>query len=96
MKEYYDFSNGRKNPHAARIKENGYSVTIHYSPKDVASSHFDDTKEIINALVELMSESESKQLLAYIKSNYDLPCSSDVWDAIKDDDSNSLPFIDSL
>ena len=73
MKEYYDFSKGRKNPHAEKILKEGYSVTVHYSPQDIAEGHFDDTKDIIQALVELMSADDSKQLLAYIKNNYDLP-----------------------
>ena len=29
MRDHYDFSNGRKNPYAASIKKNGYSVRIH-------------------------------------------------------------------
>jgi len=79
MKEYYDFSNGRKNPYAEQLKEDGYSITVHYSPQDVADGHFDDTKDIIQALIELMSENEAKQLLLYIKDNFSLPCSPDVW-----------------
>lgn len=34
MKENYDFSKGRKNPYAKRLKEEGYSVLIHYNPKE--------------------------------------------------------------
>ena len=82
MKEYYDFSNGRKNPHADTIKKEGYSVTVHYSPKDIADGLFDDTKDIIQALVELMSISDTKRLLEHIKNNYDLQCSPDLWDCI--------------
>ncbi|MCL2046021.1 MAG: hypothetical protein FWG88_06510 [Oscillospiraceae bacterium] len=78
MKEYYDFSAGKKNPHAAKMKTEGYSITIHYSPHDT----IDDTKDIIQALVELMSTSEAKELLLYIKENYDLPCSPDIFDTI--------------
>jgi len=36
VKEITDFSNARKNPYAERIKKHGYSITIHYSPEDVA------------------------------------------------------------
>jgi hypothetical protein len=32
MKDSYDFSKGRKNPYAKRIKEEGYSILIHYAP----------------------------------------------------------------
>ena len=34
--EIKDFSNVRKNPFAKRIKENGFSITVHYSSDDVA------------------------------------------------------------
>jgi uncharacterized protein YqgV (UPF0045/DUF77 family) len=80
MREYYDFSKGRKNPHAEKILKEGYSITVHYSPQDITEGHFDDTKDIIQALVELMSADDSKRLLAHIKNNYDLPCSPDVWE----------------
>ena len=35
--EITDFSTARKNPHAESIKKHGYSITIHYSPEDVAN-----------------------------------------------------------
>ena len=31
-----DFSDGFPNPFAKKIKENGYSITIHYRPEDTA------------------------------------------------------------
>jgi len=77
-----DFSKGRKNPHAKSIKEKGYSVTIHYTPEDVASKEFDDSKDIVQALVELMSIEDTKRLLSYIKHNYNIPCSPSLWDGI--------------
>ena len=82
MKEYYDFSKGRKNPHAEKILKEGYSVTVHYSPQDIAEGHFDDTKDIVAALVELMSKEETIRLLLHIKDNYSLPCSPNVWHCI--------------
>ncbi|MCL2404918.1 MAG: hypothetical protein FWC92_05145 [Defluviitaleaceae bacterium] len=80
--EITDFSKGRKNPHATKIKKEGYSVTVHYSPEDVASGQFDDTKDIIQALVELMPVADTKRLLTHIKEHYDLPCSPHVWDVL--------------
>ena len=77
-----DFSKARKNPHAKAIRENGYSITIHYSPEDVAKGEIDDMKDIVQAVVELMSESQAKQLLLHIKNNYDLPCSPDLWEVL--------------
>ena len=43
MRDNYDFSGAKKNPHAKRLKEEGYSVLIHYSPEDVAK--IDGAKE---------------------------------------------------
>ena len=83
-----DFSTARKNPHAEIIKNYGYSITTHYSPEDIANGHFDDTKDIVQALVELMSVSETKQLLKHIKDTYNLPCSPDVWDCIAEDETS--------
>ena len=34
--EITDFTNARKNPHAESIRKYGYSITVHYSPEDVA------------------------------------------------------------
>jgi len=79
VKEYYDFSKGRKNPHAEKILKEGYSITVHYSPQDIAEDNFDDTKDIIQALVEIMSADDSKRLLNHIRDNYDLPYSDDLW-----------------
>jgi uncharacterized protein YqgV (UPF0045/DUF77 family) len=73
MKSCYDFSKGRKNPYAAKILKEGYSVTVHYSPQDITEGSFDDTKDIIQALVELMPADDAKRLLTYIKDNFDVP-----------------------
>ena len=81
--EITDFSKGRKNPHAEKIKKEGYSVTIRYSPEDIANDHLDDTKDIIQALVELMPTTDTKRLLAHIKEHYDLPCSPNLWDVLE-------------
>ena len=76
------FKKGRKNPHAEKINKEGYSITQHYSPKDIASGHIDDTKDIIQALVELMSTADAKRLLTHIKDEYDLPCSPHIWEGM--------------
>jgi hypothetical protein len=34
--EITDFSKARPNPYAEKIRKHGYSITIHYSPDDVA------------------------------------------------------------
>ena len=83
MPEIMDFSKARKNPFADKIKKEGYSVTIHYSPEDVANGVIDDKKEIVAALVDLMTTEETIKLLQHIKDNYNLPCSPNVWHGIK-------------
>ena len=83
MPEITDFSKGRKNPFAEKIRKEGYSITVHYSPKDVADGVIDDKKDIVQALVELMSEDEAGKLLLHIKENYNLPCSPVVWETVE-------------
>jgi len=82
MPEITDFSKGRKNPFAEKIKKEGYSVTIHYSPEDIAKGELDDTKDIVAALVDLMTKDETIRLLFHIKENYNLPCSPDLWHGV--------------
>lgn len=86
MPEITDFSKGHKNPFAEKIKKEGYTIMVHYSPEEVANGSFDDTKDIIQALVDLMSANDSKRLLVYIKNNFNLPCSPDLWDGIEESD----------
>ena len=82
MPEITDFSKGRKNPFAEKIRKEGYSITVHYSPEDIADGSIGDKKDIVQALVELMSEDEANKLLLHIKNNYDLPCSPDLWEVV--------------
>ena len=72
----------RKNPHAEVILQKGYSITEHYTPDDITHGDFDDTKDIVAALVELMTKDETTRLLLHIKENYTLPCSPNVWHGI--------------
>jgi len=81
--EIKDFSKAHRNPHAKSIREKGYSVTIHYTPEDVANGEFNDSKDIVQALVELMSVEDVKRLLLHIKDNYNVPCSPSVWEGIE-------------
>ena len=73
----------RKNPFADTINEKGYSVVIHYTPDDVANGTFDDSKDIAQALIELMSTHDVKRLLLHIKDNYNLSCSPTVWETVE-------------
>ena len=38
MRDNYDFSDAIKNPFAKKLKEEGYTVMIHYGPEDIAES----------------------------------------------------------
>jgi uncharacterized protein YpmS len=82
MPEITDFSKGRKNPFAEKIKKKGVTIREYkyYSPEDMSNGNYDCTKDVVHALIELMTVPESKKLLAYIKENYNLPCSDNVWD----------------
>ena len=62
--EKTDFSKARKNPFAERIKKNGYSVTIHYSPEYVAAK----TKENIDKIENMdMLDLDPDERMAYQK-----------------------------
>jgi len=86
MPEITDFSKGRKNPFAKQIKEKGYTVRIteHFSPEQIANGNIDDTKDILRALIEPMSANDIKRLIAYIKDNFDSPCTPEAWEAIEE------------
>ena len=47
--EITDFSKARPNPYAEKIRKHGYSITIHYSPEDVARM----TKDTLDKIKEL-------------------------------------------
>ena len=85
MPEITDFSKGRRNPFAEKIKKEGITITEtrHYSAEDIANGLLDDSKDIVAALVELMSKEETMRLLAHIKENYNLPCSPNVWHCLE-------------
>jgi len=67
--EITDFSSARPNPYAEKIKKYGYSITVHYSPEDVARM----TKNSIDKIKSLdMLELDSDEIAAlekYRKAN---------------------------
>ena len=77
-----NMTNMRRNPFADSINNEGYSVIIHYTPEDVANGKIDDSKDIAQALIDLMPAHDVKRLLLHIKDNYDLPCSPTVWETV--------------
>ena len=67
IREITDFSKARKSPYAEQIKKNGFSVTVRYSPDDVAKIINDVCERDID-LLELDAE-ELKALERYRKAN---------------------------
>jgi hypothetical protein len=82
MHEITDFKKGRKKTLAEKIKKEGITIreTKYYSPEDIANGNLNYIKDVVHAVIDLLSEAESKTLLAYIKEHYNLPCSPNVWD----------------
>jgi len=71
IKEITNFSKARKNPYAERIQKHGYSITIHYSPEDVAKMtecNLDSAQKI--DMLELDSD-ELAALMRYREANKD-------------------------
>ena len=60
--EITDFSKARLNPYAEKIRKYGYSITIHYSPEDVARMT-ESTLEKIKNLDMLELDPEEKEAL---------------------------------
>ncbi|MCL2279403.1 MAG: hypothetical protein FWC20_08380 [Oscillospiraceae bacterium] len=59
----------RKNPYAEKIKKHGYSITIHYSPEDVAEMTQDTLNKIKTLDMLELSEEEIKALKKYESAN---------------------------
>ena len=60
--EITDFSKARRNPYAEKIRKHGYSITIHYSPEDVARMT-EDTINKIKGLDMLELDPDEKEAL---------------------------------
>lgn len=69
IKEITDFSNARKNPYADKIKKHGYSITIHYSPEDVANMTKRGLEKIQGLDPLELDPDELKALEKYRKAN---------------------------
>ena len=64
-----DFAKARKNPFAERIKKHGYSVTIYYSPEDVASKIRENVAKVHGMDMSDLDEDERKAVQRYLESN---------------------------
>ena len=64
-----DFSKARKNPYAKRIKEHGYSITIHYSPEDVAASIRENVDRIHGMDMSDLDDDERRAFERYLEAN---------------------------
>ena len=56
MKDHYDFSKGRKNPFAEKLKKEGYTIMVHYSPKDIAEMDEDDLSYLDSNEIEALDK----------------------------------------
>ena len=63
--EITDFSKAKRNPYAERIRKYGYSITIHYSPEDVAKMTKRNLEQIKNLDMLQLDECEKKALKRY-------------------------------
>ena len=64
-----DFAKSRKNPFAERIRKHGYSITIHYSPEDVASRIRENVDRIHGLDMSELDEDERRAYQRYLESN---------------------------
>jgi len=68
--EITDFSSARPNPFAEKIRKNGYSIIIHYSPEDVARMTQNALKKIESLDILELDSDESAALEKYKKANF--------------------------
>ncbi|MCL2426705.1 MAG: hypothetical protein FWD05_10265 [Oscillospiraceae bacterium] len=64
-----DFAKAKKNPYAKRIKENGYSITIHYSPEDVTAQIRGNVDSIHGMDMSDLDDDERRAFEKYLESN---------------------------
>jgi len=64
-----DFDRAVKNPFAKRIKEHGYSITIHYSPADVAAQIKGNVDRIHGMDMSDLDKDERRAFERYLESN---------------------------
>jgi len=67
--EITDFSTARPNPYAEKIRKHGYSITIHYSPEDVARMTQNTIDKIKNLDMLELDPDEIAALEKYRKAN---------------------------
>jgi len=67
--EITDFSKAIKNPYAEKIRKHGYSITIHYSPEDVAQDLQKTITRAEDLLTTDLDEDERSAMERYIHAN---------------------------
>ena len=67
--EITDFSKARPNPYAEKIRKHGYSITIHYSPQDVARMTSDTLDKIKELDMLELDTYEKEALMKYEESH---------------------------
>jgi hypothetical protein len=69
--EISDFSKARPNPYAKKIRKHGYSITIHYSPDDVAKMTKSTIEKIKNLDMLQLDPDEKEALKKYEEAHKD-------------------------
>ena len=64
-----DFARARKNPYAERIRKHGYSITIHYSPEDVAARTKENVEKIQDIDMSDLDDDERRAFERYLEAN---------------------------
>ena len=64
-----DFAGAKKNPYSKRIKENGYSITIHYSSEDVEAQIKGNVDKIHGMDMSVLDDDERRAFEKYLESN---------------------------
>ena len=64
-----DFSKAKKNPYAEKIKNSGYSITIHYSAEDVAKMTRRSLETIQGMDMLELDPDEQRALKKYMEAN---------------------------
>jgi len=67
--EITDFSKARKNPYAEKIRKHGYSITIHYSPEDVAARVKENVERIQGMDMSDLDQDERRAFERYLEAN---------------------------
>jgi hypothetical protein len=67
--EVTDLSMAQRNPYAEKIRKNGYSITIHYSPEDVAAQVKENVERVHGMDMSDLDQDERRAFERYLEAN---------------------------